>query len=365
MKGKGRLAALIAAGLVLLACPGRAGAASGIVQDELTPTAAQPGTPVTATLKVHASECTTVRWLGVAVRDGLWQEGDALDFPGARENVQICPEGVTLTTAERSFRAGTYTMFGYYIDESGYHQLSNTKFTVVAAGLSKPTAGKTRVFSEEFTRPANWGRRWTRTGTSGYEFWSHNPNWDKLDWVRPRNVDVSGGLATFVARPGPRKLENGKRSWDTGLITTEGSREKFQVRPGDYVETRVKLPTAIGAFPALWTWREDDHEIDGFEHHPEVPELLEMGKHMPPPTANYHTIDPPYDKWVRIGFVAGTESVDWYIDNRLVYQDGRGVPRDWHAYLTLSLSVQGGDWHPGPLNNDPITFHADHVRVYR
>ncbi|WP_369389281.1 hypothetical protein AB5J72_18010 [Streptomyces sp. CG1] len=43
--------------------------------------------------------------------------------------------------------------------------------------------------------------------------------------MNPDNVRGTHGTATFTARPGPHTLENGLQALETGLITTEGSRE--------------------------------------------------------------------------------------------------------------------------------------------
>lgn len=185
MRGKRRTAALAVAGLLLLTCPGRADAGDGIVQTGLTPSTARPGSPVTATLTLRAPTCVTVRWVGVSVRDAGWED-DSLDFPGAVENARICPDGFTLTTGPRTFRAGTYTQFGYYVDESGYHELTRVKFSVTSADRSvDPIAGKKRVWAEEFNAPVKWGDRWRNASTSAYAYGTHNPGDGKLDWVDP------------------------------------------------------------------------------------------------------------------------------------------------------------------------------------
>lgn len=367
MKGMRRTAplAMAVAALLFLACPARADADDGIVQQDLTPSAARPGVPVTATLTLRASRCTTVERVGVSVRDGLWED-DTLDFPGSVVNARICPSGFTLTTEPRTFRAGSYTQFGYYIDESGYHELTRVKFTVTSMDRSvDPVAGRKPVWAEEFNAPIKWGERWTNTQTGAYAYGTHNPDDGKLDWIEPGNVRVADGVVTLTARPGEHRLENGRRAWDTGLITTEWSQEPLLLRAGDCVETLVRLPATGGAWPALWTWWEDGNEIDMLEYHPDVPDLLEMVNHVRR-AGNFHTISPPGENtWTRVVVVLGEESVDWYVDGVLAYQDGHGVGRDWSAHLVMNLSVSAGTWHPAPVTDSPITFSADYVRVYR
>ncbi|MGW2419039.1 glycoside hydrolase family 16 protein [Streptomyces sp. NPDC001709] len=388
MRTASRVAALMMVGMVSLACsaqdtaphgsthgslpsaqrsvPGSgrlSDGIGGIVQDAITPSGAQPGTAVAATVKLHAPECITVRKVGVAVQDGL---ENRLDYPGTVENARICPGAFTFTTQPRTFRAGTYTQYAYYEDETGYHPLEKSRFQVVSMGRNvDPSQGRKLAWAEEFNSPITWGERWTRNASSAYEYGTHNPRYFKLDWVNPDNVRVADGMATFTARPGRRTLENGLQAWETGLITTEWSREGFRLRPGDYIEARVKLPTAVGAWPSVWTWVGDGHEIDLFEYHPDAPDLLEMANHVRE-AANYDAIGPPgKEDWMRIGVLVGTHSADWYVNGALVYEDGRGVDPNWSAYLNVNLSISAGTFHPAPKTSDPITFSADYVHVFR
>ncbi|MDN3022806.1 hypothetical protein [Streptomyces sp. S.PB5] len=393
MKRRVRIVVLALSGLMALAGPAVAGVeggdpvleaggseSAGIVQVALSPSGARPGEPVTVRLTVRAPQCTAVRRVGVMVRDGL---GRRLELPGGViEEARVCPEGLTLTAEPHAFRAGTYTLSGYHEDAAGEHELGRARLTVVSGDRSNRQAtGRKRVWAEEFDKAPAWGKRWINTGTSAYRYGTHSPDDDKLDWVDRRAVKVTDGRAVFTARPSKHTLENGRRAWDTGLITTEGSRERFRLRTGDYVETRVQLPTAPGAWAAMWTWTDGGGEVDVFEYHPDTPELLEMVNHTRY-AANYHPIVVPKTVpgkkgaesgkaargggvWLRIGVAMGASSVDWYVDDVLVYQDGRGVGRGWSACLTLSLSVSSGVYHPPPPTEHPFSFAVDYVHVYR
>ncbi|MFH0519520.1 beta-glucanase [Streptomyces sp. M41] len=228
------------------------------------------------------------------------------------------------------------------------------------------TATFTPTWSEEFDTPIAWGSRWVGDRSSAYRYCDHNPDDNKLDWLSPDCVTVSDGIATFTATPADRILENGRRAWHTGLLTTEYSAESFQVRTGDYVETRVRLPSGTGAWPALWTWKDGENEVDCFEYHPDNPHLLELSNHVNC-SSTYHTdadaIAP--DRWVTIGTRYGARSVEWYVNGGLAGRDDAGVGHDWSAYLILNLSVCAGQYHPAPCAPAPITFAVDYVRVYR
>ncbi|MFC1414346.1 hypothetical protein ACEZCY_34855 [Streptacidiphilus sp. N1-12] len=381
-----RFAAIAGAAAVaavpLVAVPAQA--ATSVSQDRLTPSSMTAGVAATASLTVHSSSCFTARTLGVGVRDA---SGANLDFPGSRSNVRICPGAVSLTTGSRTLPAGSYTEFGFWQDSrGGWHNLPTRTLTVApaaATGPSTPTPtptpsapssappaspvpGTSLAWSDEFNSPIAWGSRWVGSTSSAFQYGNHNPNDNKLDWLDPNAVQVANGVATFTAAPSAHTLENGKQAWTTGQLTTEGSTEGFQVRTGDYAEARVQLPTGSGAWPALWTWKNGNGEIDSFEYHPDNPNLLELTNHVNA-AHDYYTdakaVGP--GDWVTIGTYYGAKSVDWYVNGTKVYSDGTGVGADWSAYLNLSLSVSAGQYHPGPSGTAPITFAADYLRVYR
>jgi hypothetical protein len=367
----------IAATTALIAVPlsGEAQAStSTVTQDRLTPTSMTAGTATTATLTVHSGSCFTAKKLGVGVRD---RAGDNLDFPGFAPNVRICPSGTSLTTGSRTLPVGTYTQFGFWQDSAGgWHNLPSRSLNVSGAATTAPTAptapsaspvpGQTLAWSEDFNSPLTYGSRWVGSTTSAFAYGNHNPDDNKLDWLSPNAVSVADGVATFTATPSSNTLENGKKGWTTGLLTTEGSAQGFQVKTGDYAETRVQLPTSTGAWPALWTWKNGGGEIDSFEYHPDNPHLLELTNHVRTGQDYYtdaNAVAP--GKWVTIGTYYGANSVDWYVNGAKVYSDGSGVGANWSAYLILNLSISAGQYHPAPSTTSPITFAADYVHVYR
>ncbi|MFE1321564.1 hypothetical protein [Kitasatospora phosalacinea] len=346
--------------------------AVGVVQDRLAPTAMTAGSASTASLTLHASRCFTAKTVGVGVRDAA---GTNLDFPGNASNVRICPGGTTVTTGARTLPAGSYTQFGFWQDTAGgWHNLPSRTLTVadaapgtpVAPAVPAPAQGKALTWAEEFSGPIAWGSKWTGDRSSAYRYGNHNPDDNKLDWLAPSAVTVSGGAATFTATPSAHTLENGKRAWDTGLLTTEYSSDGFQVRTGDYVEARVKLPSGTGAWPALWTWKDGNNEIDSFEYHPDNPNLLELSNRIRS-GLKYHTdanaIAP--DRWVTVGTYYGADSVDWYVNGAKVFSDGTGVGANWSAYPILNLSLSAGQYHPAASGSAPVAFSADYLRVYR
>ncbi|MFJ3222540.1 beta-glucanase [Streptomyces sp. NPDC086783] len=197
------------------------------------------------------------------------------------------------------------------------------------------------VFTADFSSRAQWvaGRSWAYPGGGPV-----NPSDDKLDYLVSHPAYSRTG--TFRAR---RRRDG---LWSAGLLTTEGSEDEFTLRTGDVLETRVRLPEEIGAWPAVWTWRDGGQEIDVFEYHPDNPDLLELSNHVRG-GQHYHrdeAVRPGGHVELRVEFGAG--SVVWWVNGARVFADGRGVGEDWYAYLIVNISVCGGRYHPPP---DPGT----------
>ncbi|GHE04246.1 hypothetical protein GCM10010339_34910 [Streptomyces alanosinicus] len=359
-----RVGLVVMAMLLALLPAGPAWAAPTVVLDSLTPTSASTTTPVSARLRVHTvGGCLTVQQLGVAVRDSA---GNNLDFPGARGTTTICGNTLTMTTSPRTFAPGTYTEFGYYRTSSGYHNLPSRRLVITGPGPSSPAYGKSLAFDEEFDGPIPFGSRWNGSTTSAYKYGNHNPDDRKLDWLNPSTITVSGGLSTFTATPGSHILEDNLRSWDTGLLTTENTTQNFRTRTGDYAEARVQLPRASGSWPAVWTWLNGDSEVDGFEYHPDNPNLLEIANHVHPAATYYTDAANIYPgAWVTLGVHFGATNDDWYLNGRLIFSDHTGVGSTWSPNIILNLSISDGTYHPGPSSASPIIFYADYVRVWR
>ncbi|MGW4600132.1 beta-glucanase [Streptomyces sp. NPDC004457] len=198
-------------------------------------------------------------------------------------------------------------------------------------------AGSDVVFTADFASPTQWvaGRSWAYPDGGPV-----NPDDDKLDYLVTGADHSRSGVFRATPRPDGR--------WDTGLLTTEGSEEGFTVRTGDVLEARVRLPREIGAWPAIWTWRDGDQEIDVFEYHPDHPDLLELTNHVRGAERYVRDDAVGPGAWVDLRTDFGRRSVVWWLNGRRVFSDGRGVGRAWHAYLIVNLSVSAGRYHPPP-----------------
>ncbi|MCF1645409.1 hypothetical protein [Streptomyces indiaensis] len=64
--------------------------------------------------------------------------------------------------------------------------------------------------------------------------------------------------------------------------------------------------------------------------------------------------------------VYGTRSVDRWLNDRLVFTDGRRGARRWHAYLIVNLSVCAGRYHPAPRQGTTeMSYEVSHLLVRR
>ncbi|WP_152626312.1 glycoside hydrolase family 16 protein [Streptacidiphilus carbonis] len=250
-----------------------------------------------------------------------------------------------------------------------------------AARAGAPRAGAVRaqalVFDEEFNSPS-WGHRgavWTDT-TVAYEDGRSDRRDAKLDQLQPGAMSISHGALNITA-----KARTAHGSWGTGLLSTEPSASGttggngFQLRAGDYVVARLKLPGrqdggGHGAWPGIWTWR-GGNEVDVVEWHSETPDIAEFANHSGGADSFdfHHSPLVGFGKWITVAVRIGATDVSWYLGDdthglRLAKSDHTGVGADWHAYLIANLSVSA---QPGrfPASTHPITMQIDRIRVYR
>ncbi|CAN3985099.1 beta-glucanase [Kitasatospora purpeofusca] len=213
------------------------------------------------------------------------------------------------------------------------------------------------VFDADFTSTSQWiaGR------SSAYPRMGPTNRGDhKLDFLS--RAYCPGGLFTAVRR-------HGGDLWTCNLLTTEGSPEGFQVRTGDVLSARVTLPRELGAWPAIWTWRDGGNEIDVFEYHPDNPDLLEISNHVRGGYRYWHGAEAGIAPGVTFDLrtVFGAYSVDWFVDGTLIHADRRGVGADWHAYLIVNLSVADGAYHDRPpiFGSDLLSWICHSLRIER
>ncbi|MFE6845484.1 beta-glucanase [Streptomyces sp. NPDC057686] len=227
---------------------------------------------------------------------------------------------------------------------------------VISQLLAKFRRPGAPVFSADFGSTSRWvaGRSWAYPDGGPV-----NPGDNKLDHLTDDPAYSRTGTFRATRRP--------DGNWDTGLLTTEGSDEGFQLRAEDVLEARVRLPEAVGAWPAIWTWRDGGQEVDVFEYHPDNPDLLELSNHVRGGGSFYFrdaAVRP--GAWVDLKVKFGANSVVWWVNGTRAFSDRSGVGRRWRAYIIVNLSVSAGRYHPAP---DPavseMSYEVSELRVYR
>jgi hypothetical protein len=211
------------------------------------------------------------------------------------------------------------------------------------------------VFTADFASTRQWvaGRSWAYPGGGPV-----NPDDDKLDHLVADPAYCRTGTFRATRRP--------DGAWDAGLLTTEGSDDDFLVRAEDVLETRVRLPTEFGAWPAVWTWRDGGQEIDVFEYHPDNPDLLEFSNHVRGGHRYHRDEAVRPGAWVDLRVEFGARSVVWWVNGKCVFADRHGVGADWHAHLIVNLSVCAGCYHPPPVVEvSAMDFEVAHLLVRR
>lgn len=211
------------------------------------------------------------------------------------------------------------------------------------------------VFTADFTSTSQWvaGRSWAYPDGG-----PTNPGDDKLDHLTPDPAYSRTGAFRATRRTDGR--------WNTGLLTTEGSDEAFMVRTWDRLQARVRLPSGLGAWPAIWTWRDGGNEVDVFEYHPDNPDLLELSNHVREGHAYLHHPAVSPGAVIDLGVTFGRRSVVWTLNGTQVFADGRGVGSGWHAHLIVNLSVCAGRYHPCPdAETTELSYRVENLTVHR
>jgi hypothetical protein len=228
--------------------------------------------------------------------------------------------------------------------------------------------------------PGNWTLKWsdefdgtsldtTRWATQSDSYWDQcqgNQGDHKLEYNLPKNLAVENGVLTITAQREDYQAPSGiDYAWTSGLITTghacgNDPPNGGMVQPGDYLQTRTKLPGDIGMWPALWTWSD---EIDVYEYHPDNPTLLELTNHTGETDGTYYDAGVDLSQgWHWLGAHVGVDQVVWYLDGQPIFTSPKGFVSGG-ASIIVNLSVVDGEYHPVP-EVDVAKLEVDSVKVF-
>ena len=266
------------------------------------------------------------------------------------------------------------------------------------------TAGRAEV-------PAGWELVWhdefEHDGRPDSTIWSYEEGYARnheAQWYQPDNAVCRGGCLVIEGRPDTRPnplYRQGSTDWRESRPTlgytasslhTRGKRSVHYGR----VEVSARIPTASGAWPAIWLLGEDMPwpscgEIDMMEYYriggePHILANACWGNDRPHnavwnsrkvPFTHFTDRDPQWaDKFHLWRMDWDEQSIRLYLDDELLNEIplsttvngtiGRGTnPFTRPQYLLLNLAL-GGD-NGGPIDDSalPMRYEIDYVRVYR
>jgi beta-glucanase (GH16 family) len=241
---------------------------------------------------------------------------------------------------------------------------------LVAAGVfeARPhglTGTWSLVFSDEFDGNSLDRTKWepNRYGKDGGGDAPFNPSADDA-WFSRENVRVRDGKLVLTLKREPRTLEGKTFAYSSGVVQTE---QHFLVKPGSYIEARLKVPKCDGCWPAFWTaapnvwppeldilefFGTDTQARPAFNYHPPKGRPvgpIEYGNGSVDYTTSYHVYGMLWDGYKAVPRLDGER-----------YPGTRGEMTQLAQALILNLSVQTG--HTPPPGSE---MRVDWVRVWR
>jgi beta-glucanase (GH16 family) len=227
------------------------------------------------------------------------------------------------------------------------------------------------------------GRRWTLVfldefdGTSlDRSRWNHHYPWSRTHnhsaYSREENVAVTGGRLVLTAR----EESFGGKPYTTGVVNTQG---KFHATHG-YIEARLRMPSAIGSWPAFWMLQDGwPPEIDIMEF--PLSDVSQAHNEKYRYWWNYHwgTVSDHRsagaEVWQESDLTAGFHdyAVEWTPKAMSFHLDGvrRGEVTDRAAiaesagmYIILNYAVGGWPGEPTSWPAAGDTFEIDWVRAW-
>lgn len=252
-----------------------------------------------------------------------------------------------------------------------------------------------------------WSDEFDYEGLPNSSIWKHEEGFvrnNEFQWYQPANASVSNGILTITAKresfPNPR-YEEGSSDWrnnrknveyTSSCIRTIDSKRFLYGR----FEFRAKIPTASGAWPAIWTLGESmpwpsSGEIDIMEYYQikGVPHILAntaWGTDRPYnakwntktfPFTKFTDKDPDWaDKFHIWRMDWDKEAIRLYLDDELLNetllkdtQNGSigSYSNPFHQphYILLNLAIGGNNGGIPDDNAFPLKYEIDYVRVYK
>lgn len=225
-----------------------------------------------------------------------------------------------------------------------------------APGGQWPTA-----FADEFDGDSIDKSKWSIHSDAEADQCLGNKGNKQLEWHTWDALSVADGRLSITAR---RDNPQPDYEWSSGLITTGQAcgnepEQSFSVKPGDYVETRLKLPEEAGFWPSTWTWDgTGKNEQDTYEYYSDNPRALYLTNHYSGTGCTYESDVDLTGDWHTIGQQLGPDETVWYLDGEEICQGGK---HDGEGALVLDMFV----FADIPPTVDEESMAIDYVRVHR
>jgi beta-glucanase (GH16 family) len=220
------------------------------------------------------------------------------------------------------------------------------------------------VFADEFDGTSIDRTKWAiHSSAETDQCLGNKGNNEQLEWHTWDALSMRDGKLTMTAtknNPAPGY------EWSGALITTGQAcghepSQSFAVQPGDYVETRLKLPSAKGFWPSTWTWNGNgSNEQDTYEFYSDNHNRLYLTNHQSPGgQCPYEAAADLTTDWHTIAQKLGPDETIWYLDGKEICR--QGAYSGTGDALILDLFV----YSKIPPTVTSESMQVDYVHVYR
>jgi len=234
--------------------------------------------------------------------------------------------------------------------------------------IGQPAGMWMLTFEDNFDAGALDTNKWGTVFPWGDRWITSQP--DEIEWYDASAISTFGGICRFTAT---RETYSGNaaHTYKSGMIQ---SRNFFSQTYG-YAESRIKLPTALGVWPAFWLIPLDlswPPEIDIFEAYGSDPVNIvssnyhyDIGGGATNIGANDHSVGATRKTWHTYGCRWDSTAITWYIDGVQKRVTTTGVADlAQPVYPVLNLAISQASDNAANSNDYPQIMEIDYVRVW-
>lgn len=197
------------------------------------------------------------------------------------------------------------------------------------------------VFNDEFEGNVLDRTKWTDKSSAASDDGHGNHGNKQLEWNQAANCKVSGGELTMTARRERIMSGSGAQyDWTSCLLSSGPS---FSFRYG-YVEERAIVPSAVGFWPAFWTWQASginrQIETDIYEIYTSDAPDLHLTQHSGDKGhCRWRAPFDPSADWHTYGAAIESTGTTWYVDGVKVCHTIETSDGDTNIISNLAVSA--------------------------